>query len=113
MRPGKPLMFGTVGGTRLLGLPGNPVSSLVCALVFLRPALARMLGTDGGHPTRLAQRASLGADVGENDERQDYLRATLRRDESGALIATPFAKQDSSMLSLLVKAQCLIVRPAS
>ena len=51
MRPGKPLMFGTVGGTRLLGLPGNPVSSLVCALVFLRPALARMLGYRRGRPT--------------------------------------------------------------
>ena len=73
MRPGKPLMFGTVGGTRLLGLPGNPVSSLVCALIFLRPAMARMLGTDeGAHP--MVQRASLGADVGENDEREDYLR---------------------------------------
>ena len=60
----------------------------------------------------MAQRANLGADVGENDERQDYLRATLRRDESGALIATPFAKQDSSMLSLLVKAQCLDRPPA-
>ena len=57
------------------------------------------------------QQASLGADVGENDEREDYLRATLSRDESGALIATPFAKQDSSMLSLLVQAQCLVVRP--
>ena len=110
MRPGKPLMFGTVGGTRLLGLPGNPVSSLVCALIFLRPAMARMLGADEGTQP-VVQRASLGADVGENDEREDYLRATLTRDESGALIATPFAKQDSSMLSLLVKAQCLVVRP--
>ena len=110
MRPGKPLMFGSVGGTRLLGLPGNPVSSLVCALIFLRPALARMLGTDEGTEP-IVQRASLGADVGENDEREDYLRATLTRDESGALIATPFPKQDSSMLSLLVRAQCLVVRP--
>ena len=110
MRPGKPLMFGTVGSTRLLGLPGNPVSSLVCALIFLRPAMARMLGTDeSAHP--MVQQASLGADVGENDEREDYLRATLTRGESGALIATPFAKQDSSMLSLLVKAQCLVIRP--
>ena len=110
MRPGKPLMFGTVGGTRLLGLPGNPVSSLVCALVFLRPALARMLGADeGAQPA--TERASLGTDVAANDERQDYLRAALGRDDSGALIATPFAKQDSSMLSLLVQAQCLIVRP--
>ena len=114
MRPGKPLMFGTVGGTRLLGLPGNPVSSLVCALIFLRPAMARMLGTDeDAHPLvqRSPQQASLGADVRENDEREDYLRSTLTRDESGALIATPFQKQDSSMLSLLVQAQCLVVRP--
>ena len=110
MRPGKPLMFGTVGGTRLLGLPGNPVSSLVCALIFLRPAMARMLGTDEGAQPGV-QRASLGANVGENDERQDYLRAKLTRDEGSAFIATPFAKQDSSMLSLLVQAQCLIVRP--
>ena len=110
MRPGKPLMFGTVGGTRLLGLPGNPVSTLVCALVFLRPAIARMLGTDeGGAP--VTRRARLGADVAENDERQDYLRAALGHDGDGALVATPFAKQDSSMLSLLVKAQCLVVRP--
>ena len=110
MRPGKPLMFGSVGGTRLLGLPGNPVSSLVCALVFLRPAIAAMLGArDGAAPA--TQQASLGADVAENDERQDYLRATLGRDGSGALVATPFARQDSSMLSLLVKAQCLVVRP--
>ena len=111
MRPGKPLMFGTIGGTRLLGLPGNPVSSLVCALIFLRPAMARMLGTDEGTQPGV-QRASLGANVGENDERQDYLRAKLTRDEGGAFIATPFAKQDSSMLSLLVQAQCLIVRAA-
>ena len=110
MRPGKPLMFGTVGGTRLLGLPGNPVSSLVCALVFLRPAIARMLGTDDD-ALPATQRASLGADVAANDERQDYLRAALRRDGDGTLVATPFPKQDSSMLSLLVKAQCLVVRP--
>ena len=82
----------------------------MCALVFLRPALARMLGLDDDAQP-VAQRACLGADLRENDERQDYLRATLARDESGVLIATPFAKQDSSMLSLLVKAQCLVVRP--
>ena len=110
MRPGKPLMFGTVGGTRLLGLPGNPVSTLVCALVFLRPAIARMLGADEG-AAAITRRARLGADVAENDERQDYLRAALGHDGDGALVATPFAKQDSSMLSLLVKAQCLVVRP--
>ena len=110
MRPGKPLMFGTVGGTRLLGLPGNPVSSLVCALVFLRPAIARMLGADD-NALPATERASLGAAVAANDERQDYLRAALRRDGDGTPVATPFPKQDSSMLSLLVKAQCLVVRP--
>ncbi len=110
MRPGKPLMFGTVGETRLLGLPGNPVSSLVCALVFLRPALARMLGI-AADAAQTTQTARLGTDLAANDERQDYLRASLVRDETGALVATPFAKQDSSMLSLLVKAQGLVVRP--
>lgn len=110
MRPGKPLMFGAVGGTCLLGLPGNPVSSLVCALIFLRPAIARMLGT-GEDALPATQRARLGADVAANDERQDYLRAKLRRGDDGTPVATPFPRQDSSMLSLLVKAQCLVVRP--
>ena len=110
MRPGKPLMFGAVDETRLLGLPGNPVSSLVCALVFLRPALARMLGI-AADAALATQTARLGVDLAANDERQDYLRATLIRDETGALVATPFAKQDSAMLSLLAKAQCLVVRP--
>lgn len=110
MRPGKPLMFGALGETRLLGLPGNPVSSLVCALVFLRPALGRMLGlaADAAPETR---RARLGAALAANDERQDYLRAALDRRADGALVATPFARQDSSMLSLLAQAGCLVVRP--
>ncbi len=109
MRPGKPLMFGRIGATPVLGLPGNPVSSLVCALIFLRPAIARMLGasTEGEH----SDRAVLGRDLEANDRRQDYLRATLSTDESGRRVATPFAKQDSSMLSLLAKADCLVVRP--
>ena len=109
MRPGKPLMFGRIGDTAVLGLPGNPVSSLVCALIFLEPALARMLGradTDGRHAM-----AILGADLPANDRRQDYLRATLWRDAAGRMVATPFAKQDSSMLSLLAKADCLVLRP--
>jgi molybdopterin molybdotransferase len=109
MRPGKPLMFGNIGPTAVLGLPGNPVSSLVCALIFLAPALAMMLGrvdTDGRHAT-----ASLGVDLPANDRRQDYLRAALSRDAAGRLFATPFPKQDSSMLSLLAKADCLVIRP--
>ena len=110
MRPGKPLIFGKIGDTPLLGLPGNPVSSLVCALVFLRPALGRMLGlaepAAGERPT-----ARLGRDLEANDRREDYLRATLTTDPAGRLVATPFEKQDSSMLSLLAKADCLVVRP--
>jgi molybdopterin molybdotransferase len=108
MRPGKPLIFGKIGDTPLLGLPGNPVSSLVCALVFLRPALNRMLGLPepAERPT-----ARLGRDLEVNDRREDYLRATLTVDAAGRWVATPFEKQDSSMLSLLAKADCLVVRP--
>lgn len=109
MRPGKPLIFGHYGETPFLGLPGNPVSSLVCAVVFLGPILDALLGLE--RRDTAAPTAKLGADLGDNDRRQDYLRATLGRAEDGDLIATPFAKQDSSMLSRLAWADCLIVRP--
>ncbi len=108
MRPGKPLMFGRLGDTAMLGLPGNPVSALVCGLIFLRPAIAKMLGL-GETPVRYGK-AELGRNVPGNDRREDYLRATLARDASGALVATPFEIQDSSMLSRLARADCLIVR---
>ncbi len=109
MRPGKPLMFGRFGETPMLGLPGNPVSVLVCALLFLRPALATMLGVLEVE-TR-GTTALLGKDLGENGRREDYLRATLSRDGEGNLIAVPFGLQDSSMLSTLARADCLIKRP--
>jgi len=108
MRPGKPLIFGRLGETPLIGLPGNPVSSLVCAILFVGPAIDAMLGLDPGAERTVT--VALGADLGENDRRQDYLRATLARDASGALVATPFERQDSSMLSRFVDADCLIVR---
>lgn len=109
MRPGKPLMFGSIAGIPMLGLPGNPVSSLVCGMIYLRPAIRRMLGFegDGSLPTA---RASVGATIGENDRREDYLRARLEVSSNGSLVATPFGKQDSSMLSALAGAGCLIVR---
>jgi len=111
MRPGKPLMFGRIDGTPVLGLPGNPVSSLVCATLFMRPAIAKMLGqTDGGARIR---KVVLGGDLGANDRRQDYLRATLGTGANGQTIATPFARQDSSMLATLAKADCLVIRPAN
>ncbi len=108
MRPGKPLMFGRIDDTPLLGLPGNPVSSLVCSLIFLRPALLRLLGVPDVSERRLP--AIVGCDLPANDRRQDYLRASLTRGGEQELIATPFVKQDSSMLSLLAKADALIVR---
>ncbi|MBO20806.1 MAG: molybdopterin molybdenumtransferase MoeA [Rhodospirillaceae bacterium] len=108
MRPGKPLMFGRLGDMPMLGFPGNPVSSTVCGVLFLKPALARMLRTGDTEP--VFETATLGVDLGANDRREDYLRATLTRD-SGTLVATPFSKQDSSMFSRLASSDCLIMRP--
>ncbi|MBL8691541.1 MAG: molybdopterin molybdotransferase MoeA [Rhodospirillaceae bacterium] len=108
MRPGKPLMWGKLGDLPVLGLPGNPVSTIVCALIFLKPAIEKLSGLDP-EATSLVE-ARLGADLAANDHRQDYLRSTLSQ-SSGALTATPFSKQDSSMLSLLSKSDGLIVRP--
>ena len=109
MRPGKPVMFGTLKGTPMLGLPGNPVSTLVCALVFLKPLLDRLHGLEAAEAPR--ERVPLASDLAANDRRQDYLRARLVRDDSGREAALPFDRQDSSMLSRLTHADCLIVRP--
>ncbi|MHA1114354.1 MAG: molybdopterin molybdotransferase MoeA [Alphaproteobacteria bacterium] len=109
IKPGKPLIFGRIGETPLLGLPGNPVSALVCALLFLKPALAAMLGLPRSD-TQFGK-ARLGRDLGENGGRQDYMRAALARDADGNLVATPFELQDSSVLSILARADCLVVRP--
>lgn len=109
MRPGKPLMFGAIGETPMLGLPGNPVSSLVCGLVFVSAAIHKMLGRGGDYLE--TDTARLGRNLSENDERQDYLRATLTRADDGALVAAPFYKQDSSMLTRLAAAQALVIRP--
>ena len=106
MRPGKPLVFGRLGETPLLGLPGNPVSTLVCALLFLRPGIAAMLGRMEDMPL---QSACLSGELAANDSRQDYIRATCEwRD--GLLWARPFPTQDSSMLKIFSHAQALIVR---
>ena len=109
MRPGKPLMAGHLGKTKVLGLPGNPVSSLVCGLLFLKPLIKVLLGLPGTEPHET--QALLGADLKENDRRQDYIRAELASDGDGQLTVTPFAKQDSSMLALLARSSALIIRP--
>jgi molybdopterin molybdotransferase len=106
MRPGKPMIFGRLYETPLLGLPGNPVSSFVCALLFLRPAVAALSGAAQTDETRSAR---LISDLPANDQRQDYLRArTEIRD--GELWAEAFAVQDSSMLKILAESDALIVR---
>lgn len=109
MRPGKPLIFGHLGAVPMLGLPGNPVSTVVCATVFLRPALERMLGLAAG-PSAPAE-AVLAVDLKPNDRRQDYMRATSEPGPDGRRLVTPFVKQDSSMMSRLAEADCLVVRP--
>jgi len=106
MRPGKPLIFGRLGKTPLLGLPGNPVSTLVCALLFLKPAIAAMLGLSAPTTTSTAK---LMTDLKENDGRQDYVRAKLEI-VNGERCVRPFAVQDSSMLSTFAQADALIVR---
>ena len=108
MRPGKPLMFGRIDETRVLGLPGNPVSSLVCAILFLRPLIAALLGQPQRDPT---ESATLGGDLRENDSRQDYVRARLATRRGELPAAIPLPVQDSSMLAVLANADCLIVRP--
>jgi molybdopterin molybdotransferase len=107
MRPGKPLIFGHLGKTPLLGLPGNPVSSLVCALLYLRPAIWAMLGRK---PEQLLKPARLIGTLDANGERQDYLRAKGEwRD--GVLWARPFPRQDSSLLKDFSAADLLVMRP--
>ena len=109
MRPGKPLMFGRIGRLRALGLPGNPVSALVCARIFLKPMLDRLLGCERDEPE--SRPARLGVPLAANDRRQDYLRARMAGDGDGSLVVTPYDRQDSSMLRTLAAADCLIVRP--
>ncbi len=111
MRPGKPLMFGRFGAVPLIGLPGNPVSAMVCAVLFLQPALRAMLAVSGG--AEPVHTAILGRDLPANDRRQDYLRATLTIGDDGEPIATPAQRQDSSMFATLAAAGCLVVRAPS
>jgi molybdopterin molybdotransferase len=107
MRPGKPMLSGSLGDMRVLGLPGNPVSAYVCSLLFLVPLIRRLSGrSDLALPTGTGV---LGRDLPANDEREEYMRATLER-RDGEWVATPFPQQDSSMLVPLAAADCLVVR---
>jgi molybdopterin molybdotransferase len=108
MRPGRPLMNGRLGGIHVLGLPGNPVSAYVCAFLFLVPLIRRLMGH-----TDLAlesESAILGEDLPANDERADYLRASVSTDAQGRFVVTAFRQQDSSMLTPLANGNCLLIR---
>jgi molybdopterin molybdotransferase len=108
LRPGRPLMHGRLGEMQVLGLPGNPVSAFVCGLLFLVPLLRTLSGrTDVTLPT---ESAVLGCDLAANDERADFLRAALHWEPEGRLVATPFPTQDSSMVGVLARADCLVIR---
>jgi len=108
MRPGKPLIWGRLGRVPVLGLPGNPVSALVCAIIFLLPALARLSGLPGA-PTP-SRRVICAAPLAENDRRADFLRASLDTDAEGHITVRPFPVQDSSMLATLARADALVLR---
>jgi len=109
MRPGKPMMHGRLGAMRVIGLPGNPVSSYVCAFLFLVPLIRTLLGRTMVHHRR--ETAVLGRDLAANDRREDYLRARLEARDDGTLIATPVDHQDSSLLANLAAARALVIRP--
>jgi len=109
LRPGKPMMHGRLGDMRVIGLPGNPVSSYVCAFLFMVPLLRALSGrTDIQHAL---EPAVLGNALPANDQRQDYLRASLARRADGATVATTVSHQDSSLLANLAAAQALVIRP--
>jgi molybdopterin molybdotransferase len=109
MRPGKPMMFGTLDNMTILGLPGNPVSSFVCAKLFLAPMIRKMLGDPHADKDQ-TQPGIIGTDLPENDHRMDFLRATL--DLSGEqIIVQPSEKQDSSMISTMNRSNALLIRP--
>jgi molybdopterin molybdotransferase len=108
LRPGRPMLHGRLGGMHVLGLPGNPVSAYVCSLLFLVPLIRRLAGRSDVEP--VLEPALLGCDLPANDERADYLRARLALDPAGVPIAMPAAVQDSSMLTPLAAADCLLLR---
>ncbi len=107
MRPGKPLIVGAIGEMQVLGLPGNPVASLVCSLLFLEPLIRKL-----GHRQMISRhiKARTSTTLKANDQRQDYLRARTIAHENGQPIVEAFNKQDSAMMNIMAQSDCLIVR---
>jgi molybdopterin molybdotransferase len=111
MRPGKPLMFGALGHTRILGLPGNPVSALVCARLFVVPLLRALLGMAPQDAAAAQARTAVALEA--NGPREHYMRATQRPGADGLAVVCPVRSQDSSLLAALAEADCLLIRPAA
>jgi len=109
LRPGKPMLHGRLGEMHVLGLPGNPVSAYVCSYLFLVPLIRTLSGFDP--PEHAPAPAILGRDLPENDERAEYMRATLSQNSDGVAVATPLPVQDSSLMATLARADCLVIRP--
>ena len=107
MRPGKPLLFSKVNGTPLIGLPGNPVSSGVCSLIFVNTAIRTMLGNTNQFP--IFEKAILCGELSQNDQRFDFVRANIKY-KNGDIYAIPISKQDSSMITKFSHSNCLITR---
>ena len=108
MRPGKPLIFGNFSGTPLLGLPGNPVSTMVCALIFLKPAIEAQLGLQTSVGS--LETVKVTEALRKNGKREDYIRGRLNKNKNGVMQVTPFPIQDSSMMLSLARSDCFIVR---
>ena len=111
MRPGKPLIFGKIKGVPMIGLPGNPVSTGVCAIVFVSTAIKAITGQDISHNWGLdIRQGRLSKPLKANDKRQDYLRASLNYGQDGVPELTPYEQQDSGMMKLLSQAEALVIR---
>ncbi|SNT14611.1 molybdopterin molybdotransferase [Tardiphaga sp. OK246] len=108
MRPGKPMMHGRRQSMRVIGLPGNPVSSYVCGFLFMVPLLRALSGRN--EVAHALEPAVLGRDLAANDQREDYLRTRLETRADGTVVATPVIKQDSSLLGNLAVAEGLLIR---
>lgn len=109
MRPGKPVMFGKIDGMRMIGVPGNPVSSLICTRIFAAPLIARLSGIEGGGLVR--RELPVACDMPANGPRAHYMRALRVTAEDGRTVVRPCASQDSSLLSVLAAADVMILRP--
>jgi molybdopterin molybdotransferase len=108
MRPGQPAFYGHMGTQRVFGVPGNPVSAMICAQVFLLPMLRAMLAARD--PIATPSEAVADVDLEANGPRQHYMRAIARRRDDGVYVVRPLISQDSSLMAALVRADCLIVR---